>query len=313
MRSRQEDKNTTCLRRDCWCSQVIDSERLPAARRFLEQDIQEYYSKLAPVYSLTYRTSSTSSLSTVSLVREAENAILDIVAHDIEPGICLDLGCGTGHHSRLIASTFNELKVLGIDHSPSMLKTCLDFAKRSTYPDRQCFLLAPIQLLPIHDQTISMAMCFFGPLNHVRHFSRAINEIFRVLKPGGVVVFSVLNRWRVLRLLRYALRGKVRWIVEAFRDQDSCLVSKTGDPLRVWTHYYGRYQIRKSLLSEGFTEIKTGGQFWLISPVYEGEQEIGRLTECYRRIANCLEQKLRWGFCVSSVADLIYIVAHKPR
>ena len=96
----------------------------------------------------------------------------------------LDLGCGTGFFSELLSSRYQ--RVLGADISLKMLKYAQD--KRSTrvnWAQADAFKL-PYQTNSIDVVYSNLMVQWCEPL------SKAFEEIMRIIKPGGLFVFSTL-------------------------------------------------------------------------------------------------------------------------
>jgi malonyl-CoA O-methyltransferase len=96
----------------------------------------------------------------------------------------LDLGSGTGFFTDLLATTYSQ--VIGLDFSKEMLK----FAKNCRNKNI-VWLEADAYTIPLQDESIdfiysNLVMQWFEPLDVV------INEMLRVLKPGGLIIFTTL-------------------------------------------------------------------------------------------------------------------------
>ena len=96
----------------------------------------------------------------------------------------LDLGSGTGFFTDLLASTYS--KVIGLDLSKEMLK----FAKNSRNKNI-IWLEADAHKIPLRNESVNiiysnLALQWCEPLDNV------IQEMIRVLKPGGAIVFTSL-------------------------------------------------------------------------------------------------------------------------
>jgi ubiquinone/menaquinone biosynthesis C-methylase UbiE len=99
----------------------------------------------------------------------------------------VDLGCGSGRHLKLLVES-GISSVTGIDNSFNALRIC-----RKNYSS----LLQSDNLdLPIKEKSIDIAVAW-GSLhyNHKRELPRMIDEIMRILNPGGVL-FATLRSER---------------------------------------------------------------------------------------------------------------------
>lgn len=114
----------------------------------------------------------------------------------------LDAGCGTGHYcGRLAADGFD---VVGIDLDPQMI----DVARRN-YPAAtfRCLNMLDVgTLLPPFD----IVFCIGNVAPHLTQdeFARFIEAIGRVLRPGGVWLFQVVNWDYVLAHGSYPFRPR---------------------------------------------------------------------------------------------------------
>jgi SAM-dependent methyltransferase len=101
-----------------------------------------------------------------------------------EGGRVLDVGCGSGWASRLLASFAITGSVTGIDISDEMI----NLARESSPGFQQCdFEIASAERLPFGDNEFTHAFSMES-LYYYRDIPRALKEIHRVLKPGGVFV-----------------------------------------------------------------------------------------------------------------------------
>lgn len=106
---------------------------------------------------------------------------------DIKGKKILDLGCGEGGYSRLFAS--EGAIVTGVDYSESLINEALKLNQANGieyYVRDACFLEG------IKDKeydVIVSAMCLMA----VENLERAVREAYRVLKPGGEFLISILH------------------------------------------------------------------------------------------------------------------------
>jgi len=105
---------------------------------------------------------------------------------DIEGLAGLDVGCGEGHNTRLLAG--RGARVTGIDISPTFVR----YAKEAEeeHPLGICYELASALDIPFEDASFDFATAFMS-LMDMPQIGRVLAEIFRVLKPGGFLQFSI--------------------------------------------------------------------------------------------------------------------------
>lgn len=109
----------------------------------------------------------------------------------------LDLGCGEGRH--LHAAAFAaELYAVGVDLGFEEVRRAR--AGLGGWPDGQAaaarcsFAVADALSLPFADQSFDIVICS-EVLEHIPQYATALNEIARVLRPGGRLAVSVPRYW----------------------------------------------------------------------------------------------------------------------
>ena len=93
----------------------------------------------------------------------------------------LDAGCASGYSTQVIARLFHPASLYAFDLMPEQIKLA---CQREV--DAEFFVgdIAAIDLPAAHFD----AVFTFGVFHHVPEWTRAIAEVHRVLKPGGVLV-----------------------------------------------------------------------------------------------------------------------------
>jgi ubiquinone/menaquinone biosynthesis C-methylase UbiE len=147
----------------------------------------------------------------------------------IEPGdSVLDVGCGPGNFTRAFARASGDGLVVGLDAS----RTMLEQAVREANPPNVRYVRGDAAALPFPDATFD-AVCCFAALYFIEQPLQAIDEIVRVLAPGGRVA-----------LLASLSRGPV-----PAGAVDAVVRRATG------TRIFGRHDLTDALADRGLTRI----------------------------------------------------------
>lgn len=103
-----------------------------------------------------------------------------------EPLTILDIATGTADFA-LAAVRLNPQKITGIDLSEGMLKKGRRKIERKGLADLIELLKADSEALPFRDNSFDASIVGFGVRNF-ENTGKALEEIYRVLKPGGVFI-----------------------------------------------------------------------------------------------------------------------------
>ena len=111
-----------------------------------------------------------------------------LFARPLVEGRCaLDVGCGTGYGTAVLAQTAR--KVFALDVSAESVAF-----SRTSYPAPNAeFLVADCRQMPLGSETIDTAVCF-EVIEHLAEQEALLEEIRRVLRPDGVLAISTPNR-----------------------------------------------------------------------------------------------------------------------
>jgi ubiquinone/menaquinone biosynthesis C-methylase UbiE len=122
-------------------------------------------------------------------MRDEHRIALDMLA--LSPGDrVLDVACGPGNFTRGFASATGQGLVVGVDASETMLA----LAVRKTRNANAAYVRADACALPFRDGSFD-AICCFAALYLIERPMQALDEIARVLAPGGrVALLSSCNR-----------------------------------------------------------------------------------------------------------------------
>jgi ubiquinone/menaquinone biosynthesis C-methylase UbiE len=111
----------------------------------------------------------------------------------VSEGIAADLGCGPGLLVVELAGQAPGLRVVGVDLSPEMLDQGEERARQSGVEEHVSFRLGDVEQLPFPDGALDLVISTLS-LHHWNDPSRVLNEIARVLRPGGAFLIVDLRR-----------------------------------------------------------------------------------------------------------------------
>jgi ubiquinone/menaquinone biosynthesis C-methylase UbiE len=156
----------------------------------------------------------------------------------------LDIGCGGGATSATFG--YYGAQYIGLDHSSNAARYSLRHLRGAGGDGFT--VQGNAESLPIRDGSIDVVYSN-GVLHHTPNFLTAMDEAYRVLRPGGTAIIALYATWStqfgVLRLLG-ALRGNLsrkameRWMGEASEGD-----WRTGDRRNPWTETFSEAQLRR--------------------------------------------------------------------
>jgi len=104
------------------------------------------------------------------------------------PRLALDLGCGPGHTTRLVASTTGASKTIGLDTSEAFITRA-----RADAPEGVAFLHHDVMDLPFPTGPADLVYARFV-LSHVPRQDRIMAGWMSALAPGGVLALDEVER-----------------------------------------------------------------------------------------------------------------------
>lgn len=246
----------------------------PEAAHLWRERTVTYWNTIAAHYDDLYST---------DWSRSENRQIRSLIRTLLKPGQphVLDLGCGTGLGYQLCRSLSHDVVYHGLDISPQMLAVC-----RQRFPDLDLHIGTMSALSPYPAAHFDLVMSLFSSFSYTDHPAATAAEIYRVLKPGGSILITVLGRWS----LRKLIQGK--WTAyEEYQTRQS----HTSLTAPSWT--FSPQTLAAVFAAAGFSRIFVTGQGLL---------------------AGCLEHNALWSLdawlsqhCPQLCHSLI-LAAHKP-
>lgn len=157
----------------------------------------------------------------------------------------LDAGCGSGVLARELAARGAD--VIALDGSPAMLA---EARRVGALPGQNIRydLVSSIEQLPLPDAVVDGIMCS-SVLEYVGSPTVTLVEFHRVLRPGGILMLTVPNRFSAIRGTQATIRALGRLV--------GC---SAYDYLSVSRHSYSRSALHGALDRTGF-EVEESSLF----------------------------------------------------
>jgi SAM-dependent methyltransferase len=176
-----------------------------------------------------------------------ENRHVMVVEADrdtVHDKVVLDIGCGSGTSGALFG--YLGAHYIGVDHSRHAAARALRNLRAAGGDGFTA--QGNAEALPIRDDSVDVVYSN-GVLHHTPNFLTAMDEAFRVLKPGGKAIIALYatysTQFGVTRLLG-VLKGnisrgaRIRWLNEVSEG-----AWRTGNRLNPWTQTFSETQLRE--------------------------------------------------------------------
>lgn len=227
-----------------------------------------------------------------------ESVARELMAHldpvHLNPSWILDVGAGTGACTRLLTKRYPRARVVAVDFVPAMLRAARGRSRR--WLTRRHFLCGDAETLPVGDAVVDLVVSSLM-LPYCLPPDRTFSEFRRVLRPGGLLVFSSLgpDTLKELRESWAVVDGHAR--VHRFLDMhdlgDALVRSGFADVVmdceRGVTHYADVRALMAELRGVGVAQALTDrprgltgkGRLRAMEEVYEGYRDSAGLPVSY--------------------------------
>ena len=117
-----------------------------------------------------------------------------------QPQTILDLGCGTGYIESFLKKAYPAAKIIGLDKASGMLSQA-QYKEKEQVSSKTHWVCGYAENLPFSDHAFELIYSNLM-LHWSVDFTKSLNEIRRVLKPGGLLLFAMVGP-DTLQELRY--------------------------------------------------------------------------------------------------------------
>lgn len=201
-------------------------------------------------------------------------------------GDFLDIGCGTGEH--LARAQACGLHATGLEPARSMLEVA-----RRNVPSARIEQGVATDLPFGDDEFDGLIQIEVLRYLHADDIRLAMTEARRVLRPGGIALFTLVNRWA---LDGFYIRNRIR----QWRK------GSEFDNVNPFCEFFSPGQAERAMRAAGFTDVRTEGR--LLAPLrlaYKASPGLGKLLA---RGLERLDDKIhRWSWTRPFAGHLIVI------
>jgi demethylmenaquinone methyltransferase/2-methoxy-6-polyprenyl-1,4-benzoquinol methylase len=190
-------------------------------------------------------------------------------------GTIVDLACGTGDLTLALAKRYSHSMIVGVDLTHAMLKRA-----RAEHPFANIFYVRQdMGGVGIKDTSVDIVTGGYA-LRNAPDLDRTLNEIYRVLKPGGKAIFLEFSKSHRhgRQNLGYAVLkvwGSI-WGILLHKHPD--IYGYIAESLRT---YPDRRTLKKKVLSHGFTEFHSHTFFLGLIQIFGFKKHTVPYTQAY--------------------------------
>lgn len=213
----------------------------------LKENVKKYFDDTSDEYAEAYTKEETDSLRAY-IFSSRRKYVLEMF--DLKGGKVLDIGCGPG----VLTGEFLKrgCQVWNIDISEAMVKKAKERFKPERDSDKAYFEVGDIEKLKFPDGFFDGIVCA-GVLEYLLSDSLALKEIYRTLKPGGEVIFTVPNLSSPFVWLEKSVVSIVRLFRRIFQVYSESLLFRED----IIDRYYCPPRFKMMLRKNGFKIDKT--------------------------------------------------------
>lgn len=169
----------------------------------------------------------------------------------------LEVGCGPGVMSKELSQKGYEL--FELDISKKMIKEAIEKSKQSKIENMPLFLVGDVENLCFSDSQFDAIICL-GTLQLVND-KKAIKEIYRVLKPGGVLIVAVPTKRMISSFLK--------WVIKPLKPLIYNIMKKERITINFRSVGYRPWQLDKLLAKKGFKKVNCFYHHFVFFPLDE--------------------------------------------
>ncbi|MDD5454926.1 MAG: class I SAM-dependent methyltransferase [Candidatus Ratteibacteria bacterium] len=220
------------------------------------------------------------------LHRQRINSFLKITRSMSNINRALDIGCGTGIYADLLSGLSKEI-------------FATDIKKTVLFRNKSSFIQMDLQMLGFKNNTFDFIVCS-EVLEHIEDLNSGLKEIYRVLKPNGIILISVPNRmsifWiknRIIFYFTYFFNKTLNTIEQEYKKHID----------------FSTFKLIKLMKNAGFNILNIYGVFLMLCPIKVIEYFVNKLPKIAYNICRIEECLLELG--IRRYGGYLFIFGYK--
>jgi len=155
-----------------------DDEGLELVLRRRKDTLRSYFDELAGRFGKSY------------VPGRSWKGMAEMLLKLLPPLVIADLGAGEGTVGMMLAQ--RATRVIAVDSSEKMVEYGRSVAQRNGVENLE-YCLGDLEALPVADEEVDLAL-LHQSLHHALHPQKAVDEAWRILRPGGrIVILDLLK------------------------------------------------------------------------------------------------------------------------
>lgn len=174
--------------------------------------------------------------------------VLSLIDTDLSGKKMLEVGCGNGDFSNYL-SIERKADILGLDFSKESIAIAKDKKIKFNAPSSD-FMVGDAQNIALPDNTYDIIVSC-ECLEHIPEPQKMVSEIFRVLKPGGLVVLTTENYFNAYLYYRTYLNMRN-------------IKFDSGSGVQPIENFFLFWQVSNMFRKAGFKKLRTQSQEYVM-------------------------------------------------
>lgn len=154
-------------------------------QRAKTEQVREMFDSIAPAYDWMNRAM------TFGVDKSWRRKAVKLVAAEA-PAHIVDIATGTGDLAIAMAAVMPQTRITGVDLSEGMIRIGNEKIAREGLADRVKLVCGDCLAMPVGDSSADVITVAYGVRNF-EHLDRGYSEMFRVLRPGGLLCVLELS------------------------------------------------------------------------------------------------------------------------